>query len=109
MKRDNFIKIRVSADELSDIKSKAEKAMMNLSDYVRTSAINGQIILYNTQDIFQFNRQIRAIGNNINQIAVVVNSENRFFRRDLEDMQVQIRGLQQKFKQIIKPLKFEEI
>ena len=39
MKRDKFIKVSVSADELAEIKGKAEKAMMNLSDYVRTSAV----------------------------------------------------------------------
>lgn len=51
MNRDNFIKIRVSADEMSAIKQRAEAANMSISSFLRNLALNGKIILYDTENI----------------------------------------------------------
>ena len=81
MNIDNFIKIRVSADEMSAIKQRAEAANMNISSFIRNLALNGKIILYDTEYIYRFNQLMRSIGTNINQITTVVNSENKVFKR----------------------------
>ena len=109
MKRDKFIKVRVSADELAEIKGKAEKTMMNLSDYVRTSAVNEKIILYDTEHIFRFEQELHSIGNNINQIAMVANSTKSIYRQDIKDMRDNIRKISDDFKEYIQPLKCEEL
>lgn len=66
MNRDNFIKVRVSADEMSAIKQRAETANMNISSFLRDLALNGKIILYDTENIYRFNQIMRSIGTNIN-------------------------------------------
>lgn len=80
MNRDNFIKIRVTADEMSAIKQRAETANMSISSFIRDLALGGKIILYDTENIYRFNRLMRSIGTNINRIAMVVNSEKKFLR-----------------------------
>ena len=109
MKRDKFIKVRVSTDELAEIKGKAEKAMMNLSDYVRTSAVKEKIILYDTEHIFRFGQELHAIGNNINQIAMVANSTKSIYRQDIQDLTKQVKEMSEEFRKYIRPLKCEEM
>ena len=109
MKRDKFIKVRVSADELAEIKGKAEKTMMNLSDYVRTSAVKEKIILYDTEHIFRFEQELHSIGNNINQIAMVANSTKSIYRQDIQDLTKQVKEMSERFRKYIRSLKCEEM
>ena len=60
MNRDNFIKIRVSAEEMSAIKQKAEDANMSVSSFLRDLALGGKIILYDTENIYRFNQLTSA-------------------------------------------------
>ena len=71
MNRNKFLKVRVSNEELSKITENADKANMNLSEYIRSSAIKGKIVLYDTKSIVQLTKSINDIGKNINQIAAV--------------------------------------
>ncbi len=109
MNRDNFIKIRVSADEMSAIKQRAEAANMNISSFLRDLALNGKIILYDTENIYRFNQLMRSIGTNINQIAMVANSEKSVFRNDIETIRKDIRKLSDEFHSIVSPLKNREV
>ena len=84
MNRDNYIKIRVSADELSAIKKKAADSNMTVSDFLRDMALNGNVILYDTENIYRFNQLMRSIGTNINQSALVVNAEKKVYKGDID-------------------------
>ena len=107
MKRDKSIKFRVSDEELRNIREKAQKAGMTLSDYVRTNAVYGKIILYDTESIFNFGKALSAIGNNINQIAMVANSTNSIYRKDIEDMKQYLKAVYGGFKEYVRPLECE--
>lgn len=48
MNRDNLIKIRVSADELSAIKKRAADSDMTVRNFLCDLVHNGKIILYNS-------------------------------------------------------------
>ncbi len=109
MNRDTSIKIRVTADEYSAIKQRAESADMNISKFIRTLALNGKIILYDTENIYRFNQLMRSIGTNINQIAMVANSEKSVFRNDIETIRKDIRKLSDEFHSIVSPLKNREV
>lgn len=109
MNRDNFIKIRVSADEMSAIKQRAEAANMSISGFLRELALNGKIILYDTENIYRFNQLLRAIGANINQIAMVVNSEKKVFRGDIDSLRREVEKISEKFQSYISPLKSQEV
>ena len=109
MNRDNFIKIRVSAEEMSAIKQRAEAANMSISSFLRNLALNGKIILYDTENIYRFNQLMRSIGTNINQIAVVVNSEKSVFKGDIDSLRREIAKISEEFHSYISPLKNQEV
>ena len=109
MNRDNFIKIRVSAEEMSAIKHRAEAANMSISSFLRDLALNGKIILYDTEDIYRFNQLMRAIGTNINQIAMVVNSEKKVFKGDIDSLRREVDKISEEFHSYIYPLKSQEV
>ena len=109
MNRDNFIKIRVSADEMSTIKHRAEAANMSISSFLRNLALKGKIILYDTENIYRFNQLMRAIGTNINQIAMVVNSEKKVFKGDIDSLRREVEKISEEFHSYISPLKSQEV
>ena len=109
MNRDNFIKIRVSAEEMSAIKHRAEAANMSISSFLRELALNGKIILYDTENIYRFNQLMRSIGTNINQIAMVVNSEKKVFKGDIDSLRREVEKISEEFHNYISPLKSQEV
>ncbi len=109
MNRDNFIKIRVSADEMSAIKQRAEAANMSISSFLRNLALNGKIILYDTENIYRFNQHMRSIGTNINQIAMVVNSEKKAFKGDIDSLRREVKKISEEFHSYVSLLKSQEV
>lgn len=105
MNRDIFIKIRVSADEMSAIKQRAKAANMSISGFLRDMALNGKIILYDTENIYRFNQFMRSVGTNINQIAMVANSEKSVFKNDIVSLQKEVGKISEEFQKITAPLK----
>ena len=109
MNRDMSIKIRLSSDEYSAIKSRAKTADMNISKFIRTLALNGKVILYDTKNIYRFNQLMRSIGANINQIAMVANSEKSVFKTDIDNLRKEVGQLSEKFHSIVSPLSCREL
>lgn len=105
MNRDIFIKIRVSADEMSAIKQRAKAANMSISGFLRDMALHGKIILYDTENIYRFNLLMRSIGTNINQITAVANSEKSVFGNDIVSLQKEVGKISEEFQKITAPLK----
>ena len=105
MNRDNFIKIRVSADELSAIKKRAADSDMTVSNFLRDLALNGKVILYDTENIYRFNQLMRSIGTNINQVALVVNTEKKVYKGDIDALRREVNNLRDEFHKYISPLK----
>lgn len=60
------IPVKISNSEKEEIRDRAKKLGMTVSAYMRTSALNQRIIIKTDKEMV---RQIRYIGNNINQIA----------------------------------------
>ena len=105
MNRDNYIKIRVSANELYAIKKRAADADMTVSNFLRDMALNGKIILYSTENIYRFNQLMRSIGPNINQLALVVNTEKKVYKGDIDALRREVNNLRDEFHKYISPLK----
>ncbi len=71
--REKQIVFRTTYEEYKEIKNKAEKVGLTLSDYIRSRAIGFEPREKPTKDFFEAIKQIRMIGNNINQIARLTN------------------------------------
>ena len=71
MKKDKQFSIRISEQDLEAIRRKAAQAHMTQSDYVTACCLGKRIVIMN--GLKEVLRQQKAIGNNLNQLAVLAN------------------------------------
>ena len=71
MKKDKQFSIRISEQDLETIRRKAAQAHMSQSDYVVSCCLGKKIIILD--GLKEVLRQQKAIGNNLNQLAVLAN------------------------------------
>lgn len=107
MNRNTIMKFRATEEEAAEIRRKAAAAGMTISRFLRTSAVNSQVVLYNTADLFGLRSEIKKIGNNINQIAMVVNSNRSMYQSDVRELKKQFSELSEKLNEHLKPLSYE--
>jgi vacuolar-type H+-ATPase subunit E/Vma4 len=86
MNRNTVLKFRVNEEECAEIKRKAEAAGMNLSKYLRTSAVNEQITLYDTADVYG----LRSV-----------------FENDIKDLKKAFKTLTDRLENHLKPLSYK--
>ena len=107
MNRNTIMKFRATEEEAAEIRRKANAAGMTVSRFLRTAAVNSQVVLYNTADVFGIRSEIKKIGNNINQIAMVVNSNRSVYQSDVRELKKQFSELSEKLNEHLKPLSYE--
>ena len=107
MNRNIIMKFRVTEEEAAEIRRKAAAAGMNVSRFLRTSAVKSRVVLYNTADIYGLRSDLRRIGNNINQIAMVANSNRSVYLSDVRELRKQFSELSEKLNEYLKPLSYE--
>ena len=107
MNRNVVMKFRATEEEAAEIRRKAAAAGMNVSRFLRTSAVKSQVVLYNTADIFGLRSDIKKIGNNINQIAMVANSNKSVYLSDVSDLRKQLNEMSRSIAEHLKPLSYE--
>ena len=71
MKKDKQFSIRISEQDLDTIRRKAAQAHMTQSDYVTACCLGKRIVIMD--GLKEVLRQQKAIGNNLNQLAALVN------------------------------------
>ena len=71
MKKDKRFSIRISEPDLETIRRKAAQAHMTQSAYVTACCLGKRIVILN--GLKEVLRQQKAIGNNLNQLAVLAN------------------------------------
>ncbi len=63
--------IRMASSDLDTIKKKARQARLSQSDYVTRCCLGRQVVVI--EDLKEAAKQLRAIGNNLNQLTALVN------------------------------------
>ena len=71
MRKNKQFSIRISSQDLETIRQKAAQAHMSQSDYVTACCLRKQIVILD--GLKEVLRQQKAIGNNLNQLAVLAN------------------------------------
>ena len=71
MKKDTTFSIRIASNDLNTIKKKAERARLSQSDYVTRCCLGRQVVVI--EDLKEVAKQLRAIGNNLNQLTALSN------------------------------------
>ena len=101
-KRNVTITVRCTEDERDKIRGRAEQHGLPLSDYVLRSALGKKIVVINGLD--EVVRQMKAIGNNINQLARAVN-EGRLNAFGFQEVQTALFSIYGLLGQIIKEVR----
>ena len=107
MNRNTIMKFRATEEEAAEIRRKAAAAGMNVSKFLRTSAVKSQVVLYNTNDLYGLRSDLRRIGNNINQIAMVANSNRSVSLSDVRELRKQLNEMSISISEHLKPLSYE--
>ena len=71
MRKNKQFSIRISEQDLEAIRRKAAQAHMSQSDYVTACCLGKRIVILD--GLKEVLRQQKAIGNNLNQLAVLAN------------------------------------
>ena len=93
MNRNKTIQFRVSNAEEKLIRNKAEKSGLKMSEYIRKSAMSDKFTFADNASLYRLNSNIRMIGNNVNQIARVANTCNSVTAKDISDLQIHIKKI----------------
>ena len=109
MNRNIVMKFRATEEEAAEIRRKANAAGMTVSRFLRTAAVNSQVVLYNTADIYGLRSDLRRIGNNINQIAMVANSNKSVYLSDVRELRKQLNEMSRSIAEHLKPLSYEAL
>ncbi len=86
-KRDLYLKVRVSQEEMDAIKCKFQNSGMDsLSGFVRAMIFEGYIVQMDENELRQIHTLASNIANNINQIAVRINSTGNIYADDIAEI-----------------------
>ena len=86
-KRDIQMKFWVTEEEKTLIEEKMKLLpTQRYGAYLRKMAIDGYIIYTDTADIKEMNKELSAIGRNINQIAKRLNAGGTAYKEDIQEI-----------------------
>lgn len=94
--RNRKISFRVNQEEQEIIELRAEQAnKKSTSAYLRKIALTGVIVNYDNQELKELRKSLIGISTNINQIAIRVNSTNRYYDDDIQYMKKMLNNIWQ--------------
>lgn len=82
---------------------KADKAKKNVTDFLVSSALNKKIVV--VDGLPDLALQVAKVGNNINQIARLANTNTYVSQEDVKSVQLEMKILNGVFLKFIKDLK----
>lgn len=71
MRKNKTFSIRIAEEDLQTIRQKAKQANMSQGDYVTRCCLGRQVVVI--EDLKEVAKQLRGIGNNLNQLTVLAN------------------------------------
>ena len=73
MNKDTVFSIRISSENLDEIRRRAKQARLSQSDYVVRCCLGKPVVVIDA--LKEFLSELRAIGNNLNRLVVLANME----------------------------------
>ena len=102
IKRTMNVQVRLTEEEFDYLNHKFElSGLKSKSEFMRMLFFEGLIVKFNDDDMQYLMRQIGGMTSNINQIATRVNSTNKIYANDIEE-------IKQKQEEIWQQLKYLE-
>ena len=92
----------MSPEEWGMVEKRMEQTgIMNKSAFIRKMCIDGHVIILDSQLLNEIGRLLRITSNNVNQIARRVNSGGEAYRKDVEDVNSQLKDIRSCFGQLL--------
>jgi len=104
-KRDTSILLRVSEEELEQIRDRMDVyGTTNMSAFIRKMAIDGYVVKLDLPELKEMTRLLSSYSNNLNQIARRVNATGNVYSSDLEEIRQNQEAMWQAADKIIRAL-----
>lgn len=105
-KRKIVLRCPVTAEERKLIEYKMSLVPTSqIGAYLRKMAIDGYVIYTDTTNIKEMNKELQAIGRNINQIAKRVNSTSNIYQEDIAELRERLKEIWQLQRTILSTLR----
>ena len=99
------VKFRVTPEEQQLIDRRMEQVdTMNMAAYLRKMAIDGYVVKLELPELRDMISLLRRTSNNFNQIARRVNSTDRIYAEDIQEMKVMLEQLWEADNKILEKL-----
>lgn len=99
--------ISFTTEEWEKVCERAEKLQMKTGTFIREISVHGEIKNYDIQGVIKLTLAINRYGNNLNQIATVVNSSGSVYKNDVENLQNDMANIEKAVKIYLTELKYE--
>ena len=96
--RKNQVKVYLDNKEKAKLEKLITKSKLTKSEYIRKSLLEKEIIV--VEDIKELVKQLKAVGNSLNQLTKIANTERQF--EEIEPIKA---DLDQVWKEVINTLK----
>ncbi len=96
--RKNQVKVYLDDKEKAKLEKLITRSKLTQSEYIRKALLDKEIIV--VEDIKELVKQLKAVGNNLNQLTKIANTERQF--QEIEPIKAE---LDQIWKEVIKALK----
>ena len=99
------VKFRVTPEERAMIDRRMEQAdTINMAAYLRKMAIDGYVVKLDLPELRELISLLRRTSNNFNQIARRVNSTDRIYADDIQEMKTMIEQTWEATNQVLEKL-----
>lgn len=99
--------ITLSQEEWKRICERAEKMQMKPATFIRKISVHGEIKHYDLSAVEKLMLAINRYGNNLNQIATVVNSSDSVYKNDVENLLDDMKSIERTATIYLTDLKYE--
>ena len=87
VERSNYIHIRVTPEEIEQIRARmAEAGIKSMTAYLIRMAIHGYVLVMDLSDLKEILRLLQISGNNLNQYAKKANETGSIYHEDIEEL-----------------------
>ena len=87
IKRTRSVQVRLSQEEYDFLEQKFQlSGSKSKSEFMRIAFFDTLIVKFSTEDMQELLRLVRSISNNVNQIAVRVNSTDKVYVEDMNNI-----------------------
>lgn len=105
VERSNYIHIRVTPEEIEQIRARmAEAGIKSMTAYLIRMAIHGYVLVMDLSDLKEILRLLQISGNNLNQYAKKANETGNIYHEDIEELKGAQKEILQEMRNVLDKL-----